>query len=91
MPDAWPVAGDEYNERKAGMSDMQASTSGGIVLKKCRVFGSQSGERSEIFLVPFSSIKVKKIAIVETGLYQFSRDDFFQEHTPSLLDRYFIK
>jgi len=54
------VAGDEYNERKAGMSDMQASTSGGIVLKKCRVFGSQRGERSENLLSPLSAIKVKK-------------------------------
>ena len=83
MPDAWPVAGDEYNEWKAGMGDMQASTSGGIVLKKCRVFGSQSGERSGIFLVPFFRYKGEKIALVKTGLYYFLRDNFFQEHTPS--------
>ncbi len=53
MPDAWPVAGDEYNERKAGMSDMQASTSGGIVLKKCRALALKEVKEVRFSLSPF--------------------------------------
>ncbi|WP_422538741.1 hypothetical protein [Bartonella apihabitans] len=68
------------------MTDIPAPTRGVPLFKKCPAFfDCQRGERSQIFFSPFSAIKVKKIALVKTDLYQFSRDNFFQEHTLSLL------